>query len=464
MYNLNPTESSAQAEHVVNNPYVPERDNNPGFWGDAGVSFISGIGEGVAQTNRLVNEGLTPAVQAFTRPLDDVLGTHAEEYWNQKFLQGSLDTVHYLQPDPRTTGFLGNVLHGLATVGTQAGLGFLLGGPPGAAAVAGASQFSAGKNRALDQGVDPLTATGIGAIEGTLAAAGVLLPGAVGTTLRQQIFSGAAINAGIGAAQRGATRELLFAAGYDKMAQQYRVLDRMALLTDAILGAGFGAMHGLGAHEPTRAELLPSDIDNALAANDIHNVEIDTAPGIPVDMASRNAHVEAMAKATEQLLRGEPVDVAREMAGSTEFLSTPKINKDVIDLETLLKEHDLELIAKKNDKAFEKNKSEQTVSKEPSELLPAREPFTNNGTQFLKQDNTVTGKNAEKPVSAAETLAANSVEKTPEREIPKADVDNGIMTHTAAEALQEANVVVKQAKEDATLFDVAVNCFLGYKS
>lgn len=44
-------------------------------------------------------------------------------------------------------------------------------------------------------------------------------------------------------------------------------------------------------------EFSPADVDAALVANVAHHAEIDIAPGVPVNVLSRDAHIQALQKA-----------------------------------------------------------------------------------------------------------------------------------------------------------------------
>lgn len=50
-------------------------------------------------------------------------------------------------------------------------------------------------------------------------------------------------------------------------------------------------------------------MDAALAANASHHAEIDVAPGVPVNVLSRDAHIRALQKAMNDVSRGRAVDV-----------------------------------------------------------------------------------------------------------------------------------------------------------
>lgn len=314
MYGLDPAEESAIAEKARSRPFDATVDAATGAFAGAGTATAKGLWGAFESANTLFNDALAPIVEPFLRPIDAAFGTESATWFDREITQASHEALRRTRPDPAVTGAVGQVLYGVTSMLPQAAAGFMAGGPAGAAALVGAAQGNAARLNAIDEGVDPATAVGVGAIEGVADAAGVLLPGGIGGTVIKKVASGIGMNVAAGGAQRGATGAFLRANGYEAQAEQYRVLDGMALATDAILGGAFGAMHGMGEGaarpEAMRREPTPSEVDAALAAHDIHNLELDSAPGIPVDLATRNAHADAMELAMAQVLRGDPVDVS----------------------------------------------------------------------------------------------------------------------------------------------------------
>lgn len=135
----------------------------------------------------------------------------------------------------------------------------------------------------------------------------------------------AGTNIAFGMAQRGLTAKTLRDGGYSEMANQYDVLDRQAIAIDAVLGVAFG---GVGRFINSRGEstnapnFSPVDIDAALAANAAHHAEIDIAPGVPINVLSRNSHIQALRKAMSDVSQGRPVDVA-SIVESASFSEIP---------------------------------------------------------------------------------------------------------------------------------------------
>ncbi|EOT3054578.1 hypothetical protein ACNDWL_005064, partial [Escherichia coli] len=263
--------------------------------------------------------------------------------------------VKRLTPDAATTGTAGQVLYGLFDMGGQAVVGTTLGGPVGGAAAVTSLQGFSEFERLTAQGVDFRTAQEAGLVQGITAGSGTLIPMSLGlraggalaegvaaqlaragessvrraaaTAVRAtpDIAYAAGTNIAFGMAQRGLTAKTLRDGGYSEMANQYDVLDRQAIAIDAVLGVAFG---GVGRFINPRGEstnapnFSPVDIDAALAANAAHHAEIDIAPGVPINVLSRNSHIQALRKAMSDVSQGRPVDVA-SIVESASFSEIP---------------------------------------------------------------------------------------------------------------------------------------------
>lgn len=216
-----------------------------------------------------------------------------------------------LRPDPKTNGMASQILHGLTDVLGTAMISAPLGsrgGPVATGAVYGYSQTQVGKA----EGLDPLTAMGKGTIEGVSTGIGVALPAAVRGGLAMRMASGAAMNVALGIPTRASVSTLLRASGYEEMARQYEPLDTTSILTELVLGAAFGGVMGkrpAKAVEPSPDNVQPVVLDAALTANLQTHAEIHTAPGVPVNTHSRQAHVTALNQAVESLMMGREVNV-----------------------------------------------------------------------------------------------------------------------------------------------------------
>lgn len=211
-----------------------------------------------------------------------------------------------LRPDPQTTGFVGQVLHGLADqLGTVAQEGVPI---PLIMGMGGGVRYAESQT-ALHrlEGIDAETARNMGAIEGGTLGIGAVMPVSLTGKPVTRILSGAGMQAGFGAASRAMIQRTLLNNGYGEMAKQYDPFSVEALAMDAAFGGVFGVF-GEGPAPKTKAPLPPSLGDAALVAGE--NVHAETlAPGVPTNTASRNAHKQALDTAITQMAMGKSTDI-----------------------------------------------------------------------------------------------------------------------------------------------------------
>ncbi|HGY5600968.1 TPA: hypothetical protein ACNR63_002180 [Escherichia coli] len=354
-FGLNPVNQNQQLDEAASNPVGFNSD--VGFFDNAVGAALSGLYSGlVAKPDQLLWAGMDKIVSPIAQfvnentSLNDTSVSYIAE--QRKLAE---QQVKRLTPDAATTGTAGQVLYGLFDMGGQAVVGTTIGGPVGGAAAVTSLQGFSEFERLTAQGVDFRTAQEAGLVQGITAGAGTLIPMSLGlraggalaegvaaqlartgessvlraaaTAVRAtpDIAYAAGTNIAFGMAQRGLTAKTLRDGGYSEMANQYDVLDRQAIAIDAVLGVAFG---GVGRFINSRGEstsapnFSPVDIDAALAANAAHHAEIDIAPGVPINVLSRNSHIQALLKAMSDVSQGRPVDVA-SIVESASFSEIP---------------------------------------------------------------------------------------------------------------------------------------------
>ncbi|HBE6925608.1 TPA: hypothetical protein KMM12_000622 [Escherichia coli] len=354
-FGLNPVNQNQQLDEAASNPAGFNSD--VGFFDNAVGAALSGLYSGlVAKPDQLLWAGMDKIVSPIAQfvnentSLNDTSVSYIAE--QRKLAE---QQVKRLTPDAATTGTAGQVLYGLFDMGGQAVVGTTLSGPVGGAAAVTSLQGFSEFERLTAQGVDFRTAQEAGLVQGITAGAGTLIPMSLGlraggalaegvaaqlartgessvrraaaTAVRAtpDIAYAAGTNIAFGMAQRGLTAKTLRDGGYSEMANQYDVLDRQAIAIDAVLGVAFG---GVGRFINSRSEstsapnFSPVDIDAALAANAAHHAEIDIAPGVPINVLSRNSHIQALRKAMSDVSQGRPVDVA-SIVESASFSEIP---------------------------------------------------------------------------------------------------------------------------------------------
>ncbi|UMU43834.1 hypothetical protein [Shigella flexneri] len=354
-FGLNPVNQNQQLDEAASNPAGFNSD--VGFFDNAVGAALSGLYSGlVAKPDQLLWAGMDKIVSPIAQFINEntsLNDTSVSYIAEQRKL--AEQQVKRLTPDAATTGTAGRVLYGLFDMGGQAVVGTTLGGPVGGAAAVTSLQGFSEFERLTAQGVDFRTAQEAGLVQGITAGAGTLIPMSLGlraggalaegvaaqlartgessvrraaaTAVRAtpDIAYAAGTNIAFGMAQRGLTAKTLRDGGYSEMANQYDVLDRQAIAIDAVLGVAFG---GVGRFINSRGEstsapnFSPVDVDAALAANAAHHAEIDIAPGVPINVLSRNSHIQALRKAMSDVSQGRPVDVA-SIVESASFSEIP---------------------------------------------------------------------------------------------------------------------------------------------
>lgn len=344
-----PQEERASAERPLWNPETAQ----PKWYDGMGVSedtaylgplyrALEGAGEGAAKGEELLG-GLWHAQYGFyARHLGDVpgVGSYFREMEKDTagMQQDARERVKAMTPDPATTGAAAQVVHGLASGFTRYSMGALAGGPLAGAGIVGGSEAANRFQELTEQGVTPGAAGASAAVTGGFAAAGALMPAGFGSSLITKILTGAASNAGFGLVSRYADHQVLEAAGYPEMAEQQKVWDSTAVLTDLLLGGGFGAAaHLLHASpgatpEETQARIreleaklgrgAPGAEDAALTAN-LAMRDRASGPGPAVDPQSARAQQAALEKGTADLLQGKPVDVTGTGIENATFAARP---------------------------------------------------------------------------------------------------------------------------------------------
>lgn len=342
-FGLNAVNQNQQLDEAASNPAGFNTD--VGFFDNSGTAAVSGLYSGlVAKPDQLLWAGMDKIVSPIAKFVNEntsINDTSAEYIGEQRKL--AEQQVKRLTPDAATTGTAGQVLNGLFDMGGQAVVGTLLAGPAGGAAAVTALQGFSEFEKLTAQGVDFRTAQEAGLVQGVTAGAGTLIPMSLGlraggalaesvgaqlvrtgesavrnvaaTAVRAapDIAYAAGTNIAFGMAQRGLTAKTLRDGGYNEMAAQYDVFDRQSIAIDAVLGVAFGGVGrflNVRGETASTPEFSPAEVDAALAANASHHAEIDVAPGVPVNVLSRDAHIQALQKAMNDVSQGRAVDVA----------------------------------------------------------------------------------------------------------------------------------------------------------
>lgn len=226
-------------------------------------------------------------------------------------------------PDPQTAHVAESAVFNLFRVGSKAlTSAATMGNIPGAV-VAGLEEGFTQSDQLGQQGVDLATRSKVGAVTALTNALGFALPVA-GATWKSTAALAVAGGPASFIAQNAATREILQAADYSKLADQYDPLDPVGLALSTLLPLGFGALAMRGAKVkakgpmpdgtpppdtvPPKAYHPPADLVDAARVNLVRE-HMDATNPKPGDLEASTAHSEAYTKAMEQQAEGRPVNI-----------------------------------------------------------------------------------------------------------------------------------------------------------
>lgn len=269
--------------------------------------------------------------QARRKMLDEGLEFNAGDDFRQQARQW--------MPDAATSHVAEQTVFGLTRFGTKAVAGAAVAGPVAGAGLVGLDEALTTADDLKRQGVDPLTRSQVGAVVGLTSALGVALPVA-GNTATQTAALVAVGGPLSFMGQQAATREILQAADYTQLADQYDPLDPVGLAVSTIIPAGFGmwAMRGVRmraagknadtpelapdrnpapegdaarAQDPAQTEPLrptPEQVDAARVEMLTQNIERAGLHSAD-DARAAAMHLDAFARAVDDLSAGRRVDV-----------------------------------------------------------------------------------------------------------------------------------------------------------
>ena len=311
-----------EAEEELLNQTPAELDINqfkPNWYGGLLQAAPVGIAAGVSDVGLLAFDANAELNRIAYAPIDYVFGTDLAETTAKGSRDVGMSFSKMTQADPKTYGTLAQYIHSFFNIAPQV----IAGGPEVAAALQANKALRYGK----DQGLDDATAIGMSAITAASTWAGLKIPNVLAPRLNWAANAalGGAANAGIGVVSRGTTAAFLDANGYKEMAQQYEAFDSTAIVADLILGGAFAGIESYQSWKNKRGEPTQAEIDAAMAIAVENHRSMNTAPGVPTDPATRQAHADYMARLMEAELNGEePPPIPPELVGDG-FLADPSM-------------------------------------------------------------------------------------------------------------------------------------------
>lgn len=231
-------------------------------------------------------------------------------------------------PDAQTAHVAESAVFNLFRVGSKALTAAATTGNIPGAILAGAEEGFTQSDQLGQQGVDLKTRSKVGAVTAVTNAVSFALPAAGKTWLQTGALAVVGGPASF-VAQNAATREILQAADYSKLADQYDPLDPVGLALSTVLPLGFGALAmrnakakpSVKAKGPMPDGTPPPDVPPApkvhpdpelvdAARVNLVREHMDTSNPARDDIATHSAHADAYNRAMEQQAAGERVSVA----------------------------------------------------------------------------------------------------------------------------------------------------------
>lgn len=471
LYGMDQQAQAKLSDQLDNTKGAPQQlgafDN---FWASVGGNLAAG-GLKVAQLGTYFQDPDQAAAEAMAH---GIRGDSPD--WQAKDEQARVEARRLLaqkakevMPNPLKTGFASNIVGGLAQVLPTAVAGAALAGPVGAMALVGGSQGVGDYQESLLDGVDPTTAAKKAALTGVVSGVGVAIPMAkVGAGLATNLGIGAGVNIGLGMAQRAGTAAILEGGGYHDMAAQYKWLDGEAIAVDAVLGMAFGGlghmMHGKG---EAQERPTPEHVDAALALNDRLHVENEAQPGVHRTVESRDAGVQAMEKAVDDMVVRDRMPDVAEAAARMDVEPNPAARafheevQQQLDLEFPKQEaaHDTLTAAEHATKGEELTPH---VDETGQPVRPKTAGADAEGKPLTPHDNTPEGMAKAGDVQPAERAMAEQIKAAhPDLEIPVGtDAEGNPTMRKFSDVMADMDRDIRQAEKDSVLHDVAVACFL----
>jgi hypothetical protein len=410
----------------------------PGFWTGTGRGTGLGVMRGGARVAQALGMAAAAPLALYERATDQE-GTFTDRYF--KALDDyATSAVDYWTPAPAEVGKAGQVLGGLSEIVLPLMAG---GGNPTLLLGAQGLGTSADLTR---QGASNLGAIGVGTLQAAATGIGFKLP-FLGSTLATRIASGVGGNLALGVGVTAAQRELLQAAGDAQLAEQYDPFDPTARAVDLLTGIVFGGIAHVGARGQPARRFTPEEVDATLTAANAKHFQLDTAPGRPLDDAAAVAHQRAMEAATDQLLRGEPVSVPREVADA----AFAERARDPVELPDEFRPP-----------AIDETAGRPVVPADAA-VPPAPEPRAPGEGAPKAETAPATDGAAGRPVATdPDVIAAQRIVDTTDLEIPtgEIDADGAPVRRSARELMAAADQEIVQAQTEARGIEAAVTCFL----
>ena len=446
----------------------PVKEPEPGMFDN----FLAGSGKVAMQTfakaGRATSMAIAPAAIGLDKAKAAFNDTAQSTEIQDKFFKAHDEifgrAVDYWTPNPNEVGAAGQIVGQL-----MATLPMVVANAP---ATVASTQLSTGEDL-VRKGVDSGKAQAVGAVQAGGLGLGIWVP-ILGKTLAQRVLlGGAGFNATQGLATRAASGKLLEGT---PGAEDYKAFDPTALTLDVLLGAAFGGIAHINPRMRAEGDkwhaklaewgktLKPSEVDALATLRQAQHLNADSLPGKPVDVQDVNAHVDRMRQALDDLANDRPVQVEDMPAGRFEHDAARADEANAI-IGGWMKETEGERAA--IEAARIEASARQAQSAEPETPTIADQPNQGaapDGGGEARQA-AAARPDAGTQEAGLDPLAASAARFAAENpDLPIVigkNADGSDITTTPRQWLEDADATMRQAQEDANLFEIAAGCLLG---
>lgn len=413
------------------------------------VGIFDGVGDALIQ-------GPKHAIDVAAVAAANTLSPMVEEWFGDDFsdwIAGQTEiarqSVKDTRVNPTKMGTAASVVHSLGSVITMG----LMGAPGRIFGAAGSIGGLSGYDKyleTLDQTEgDVGTAAKVGGVTGTVMGFGALLPAFVGKSLSTQILSGIGMNVPLGMVERGASSAILRDAGYDKIAEHYRILDGEAMLIDGVLGAMF----------PIGARALgftTRHVDATLVAEQGLNQNFRN-PGLDTSLEQLDANTKALVEADIQILAEGRSFNDLDLPSMGDQVPNPSFDPMVRTMQDAIDQHLMQETGMSRQDWESFARGEMEAAQVPRVVPEVRDAETAARPEEVGADKTAARPETEVEVTP-EQFARNEVSRMAEQapEMQVVDSDGSVITaKEMVERLEDAEI---RAREDAYLHRIAITC------
>ena len=239
-------------KYETEGPQLPPIERpEPGFWSGMGEGIYRGTASGALKSmsfaeTAIANTGLVQSARNMAQvetgeTFDQIDVSDVQNRLERDAKQYREIAKRDFAADPSTMGTAAQILHGVFETIPKAVAYSTIAGPAGGSVLFGADLGVSRAQELMDEGVDQNTATWAGIATFGMSALGMRVPAVFGKSRIASATIGAAVNAGLTAAETQSVNWILQNQNYTELAERYR-LNPIDLITSAVFGGVMGGV------------------------------------------------------------------------------------------------------------------------------------------------------------------------------------------------------------------------------